>query len=137
MGAGWWAARSGGSKLREGIPNGLLTRVAAAAAVASVAVGLPAGMALGYYRVRLKGLVIFFVRVLAPVKTLPIRSGSPSCERQAVSRSAAPEHTPTIQHALGYGDEHHGGEDPGDGGDVAGKDEKEYPREDGLEPLRK
>lgn len=46
--------------------------IAGATAVASVAVGLPAGMALGGYEFRLKGLVVFFI--LLPILVPPLAS---------------------------------------------------------------
>ncbi len=46
--------------------------IAGATAVASVAVGLPAGIALGGYEFRLKGLVIFFI--LLPILVPPLAS---------------------------------------------------------------
>ena len=46
--------------------------IAAATAIASVAVGLPAGMALGGYEFRLKGLIIFFI--LLPILVPPLAS---------------------------------------------------------------
>ncbi len=46
--------------------------IAGATAIASVAVGLPAGMALGRYEFRLKGLVIFFI--LLPILVPPLAS---------------------------------------------------------------
>ncbi len=46
--------------------------IAGATAMASVAVGLPAGMALGGYEFRLKGLVIFFI--LLPILVPPLAS---------------------------------------------------------------
>ena len=46
--------------------------IAGATAITSVAVGLPAGMALGCYEFRLKGLVIFFI--LLPILVPPLAS---------------------------------------------------------------
>ena len=46
--------------------------IAGATAVASVAVGLPAGMALGGYEFRLKGLIVFFI--LLPILVPPLAS---------------------------------------------------------------
>lgn len=46
--------------------------IAGATAIASVAVGLPAGMALGGYEFRLKGVVIFFI--LLPILVPPLAS---------------------------------------------------------------
>ena len=67
---GWEYMASGGSRAPEAILNSLLIGLAATAA--SVAVGLPAGMALGGYDFRLKGLVIFFV--LLPILVPPLAS---------------------------------------------------------------
>ncbi len=67
---GWEYVLDGGSRVPEAILNSLLIGVAATAA--SVAVGLPAGMALGGYAFRLKGLVIFFV--LLPIIVPPLAS---------------------------------------------------------------
>jgi putative spermidine/putrescine transport system permease protein len=59
-----------GGRVPEATLNSLLIGVGVAAA--SVAVGLPAGMALGGYRFRLKGLVLFFV--LLPILVPPLAS---------------------------------------------------------------
>ncbi len=67
---GWEYVVGGGGRAPEAILNSLLIGVAATAA--SVAVGLPAGMALGGYEFRLKGLVIFFV--LLPILVPPLAS---------------------------------------------------------------
>ena len=67
---GWESIASEGSRAPEAILNSLLIGVAATAA--SVAVGLPAGMALGGYEFKLKGLVILFV--LLPILVPPLAS---------------------------------------------------------------
>ena len=67
---GWEYVAGSGSRAPEAILNSLVIGVAATAA--SVAVGLPAGMALGGYEFRLKGLVIFFV--LLPILVPPLAS---------------------------------------------------------------
>ena len=67
---GWEYVAGGGSRAPEAILNSLL--IASSATVASVAVGLPAGMALGGYEFKLKGLVIFFV--LLPILVPPLAS---------------------------------------------------------------
>lgn len=59
-----------GSRVVEATVNSLVVGVAATAA--SVAVGLPAGMALGRYEFRLKGLVVFFI--LLPILVPPLAS---------------------------------------------------------------
>ena len=64
-----WGYVAGG-RVPEAILNSLV--IGAVATVASVAVGLPAGMALGGYEFRLKGLVIFFV--LLPILVPPLAS---------------------------------------------------------------
>ena len=72
----WWSLRgfqalaAPGSRVVEATLSSLLIGVAATAA--SVAVGLPAGMALGRYEFRLKGLVVFFV--LLPILVPPLAS---------------------------------------------------------------
>lgn len=71
-----WSARGvsyllePGGRVFEATANSLL--IAGAVALASVAVGLPAGMALGTYTFRLKGLVIFFI--LLPILVPPLAS---------------------------------------------------------------
>ena len=65
---GWEAVFAG--RVPEAVLNSLIVGVAAAAA--SVAIGLPAGMALGGYRFRLKGLVLFFI--LLPIIVPPLAS---------------------------------------------------------------
>ena len=67
---GWEYVAGSGSRAPEAILNSLVIGVAATAA--SVAVGLPAGMALGGYEFRLKGAVIFFV--LLPIMVPPLAS---------------------------------------------------------------
>lgn len=64
-----WRAMLGGRVL-EAVANSL--GIALAAALAAVAVGLPAGMALGGYAWRLKGVVIFFI--LLPLLVPPLAS---------------------------------------------------------------
>lgn len=59
-----------GGKVLEATVNSLVIGVSVA--VASVAVGLPAGMALGGYEWRFKGVVIFFV--LLPILVPPLAS---------------------------------------------------------------
>ena len=59
-----------GSRVLEATLTSLL--IAGATAVASVAVGLPAGMALGGYEFRFKGLIIFFI--LLPILVPPLAS---------------------------------------------------------------
>ncbi len=59
-----------GGRVFEASANSLL--IAGAVALASVAVGLPAGMALGGYAFRLKGLVVFFI--LLPILVPPLAS---------------------------------------------------------------
>ncbi len=59
-----------GSRVLEATLTSLA--IAGAATIASVAVGLPAGMALGGYEFRLKGLIIFFV--LLPILVPPLAS---------------------------------------------------------------
>ena len=56
------------------VPGATLTSlvIAGATAMASVAVGLPAGMALGGYEFRFKGLVVFFI--LLPILVPPLAS---------------------------------------------------------------
>lgn len=64
-----WKAMLGG-RVPEAVANSL--GIALAAALAAVAVGLPAGMALGAYAWRLRGVVIFFV--LLPLLVPPLAS---------------------------------------------------------------
>ncbi|MBA2441224.1 MAG: ABC transporter permease subunit [Rubrobacter sp.] len=59
-----------GSRVAEAVFTSL--GIAVAVTVAAVAVGLPAGMALGTYRFRLKGLVIFLI--LLPILVPPLAS---------------------------------------------------------------
>ncbi len=67
---GFQALAEPGSRVIEATINSLV--VGGAATAASVAVGLPAGMALGRYEFRLKGLVVFFV--LLPILVPPLAS---------------------------------------------------------------
>ena len=67
---GFQALAAPGSRIVEATLSSLLIGVAATAA--SVAVGLPAGMALGRYEFRLKGFVVFFV--LLPILVPPLAS---------------------------------------------------------------
>lgn len=67
---GFRALAEPGSRVVEATLNSLV--VGAAATAASVAVGLPAGMALGRYEFRLKGLVVFFI--LLPILVPPLAS---------------------------------------------------------------
>lgn len=67
---GFRALAEPGSRVLEATLNSLI--VGAAATAASVAVGLPAGMALGRYEFRLKGLVVFFI--LLPILVPPLAS---------------------------------------------------------------
>ncbi len=67
---GFRALLAPGSRVVEATVNSLV--VGGAATVASVAVGLPAGMALGRYEFRLKGLVVFFI--LLPILVPPLAS---------------------------------------------------------------
>ncbi|WP_119066540.1 ABC transporter permease [Rubrobacter indicoceani] len=60
----------GGNRFSEAFVNSLVVGVGAT--VASVAVGLPAGMAIGGYAFRAKGLVVFLV--LLPVMVPPLAS---------------------------------------------------------------
>lgn len=59
-----------GGRVPEAVLNSLVIGVAVAAT--SVAVGLPAGMALGGYRFRLKGPILFFI--LLPILVPPLAS---------------------------------------------------------------
>jgi len=72
--AGWslrgWESVIGENRFAEAVLNSLLIGVAAT--VASVAVGLPAGMALGGYEFRLKGAIVFFI--LLPIMVPPLAS---------------------------------------------------------------
>ncbi len=67
---GFRALAEPGSRVVEATLSSLL--IGGAATAASVAVGLPAGMALGRYEFRLKGLVVFFV--LLPILVPPLAS---------------------------------------------------------------
>jgi putative spermidine/putrescine transport system permease protein len=67
---GFQALAEPGSRIIEATNNSLV--VGGAATVASVAVGLPAGMALGRYEFRLKGLMVFFI--LLPILVPPLAS---------------------------------------------------------------
>jgi putative spermidine/putrescine transport system permease protein len=67
---GFRALAEPGSRALEATLNSLI--VGAAATAASVAVGVPAGMALGRYEFRLKGLVVFFI--LLPILVPPLAS---------------------------------------------------------------
>ncbi len=67
---GFRALLAPGSRVVEATINSLV--VGGAATAASVAVGLPAGMALGRYEFRLKGLVVFFI--LLPILVPPLAS---------------------------------------------------------------
>lgn len=67
---GWRGLFAPGSRLVEAIGTSLV--IGASATAASVAVGLPAGMALGRYEFRLKGLVVFFL--LLPILVPPLAS---------------------------------------------------------------
>ncbi len=67
---GFHALAEPGSRSLEAISNSLV--IAGSVTAASVAVGLPAGMALGGYRFRLKGMVIFFI--LLPILVPPLAS---------------------------------------------------------------
>lgn len=67
---GWRTLFAPGSRLLEAVWTSLL--IGASAAAASVAVGLPAGMALGRHEFRLKGLVVFFL--LLPILVPPLAS---------------------------------------------------------------
>ncbi len=67
---GFRALAEPGSRVVEAALSSLL--IGGAATVASVTVGLPAGMALGRYEFRLKGLVVFFV--LLPILVPPLAS---------------------------------------------------------------
>jgi len=67
---GWRALFSPGSRLVEAVGTSLV--IGGGATAASVAVGLPAGMALGRYEFRLKGLVVFFL--LLPILVPPLAS---------------------------------------------------------------
>ncbi|MGI8649897.1 MAG: ABC transporter permease [Rubrobacter sp.] len=65
---GW--AYLGGNRVTEAVGNSLVVGVGAM--VASVAVGLPAGMAIGGYRFRAKGPVVFLI--LLPIMVPPLAS---------------------------------------------------------------
>jgi putative spermidine/putrescine transport system permease protein len=67
---GWEQILSGGNRVPEAIMNSLVIGVAATAA--SVAVGLPAGMAVGGYEFRFKGAVVFLI--LLPIIVPPLAS---------------------------------------------------------------
>lgn len=67
---GFRALLEPGNRFLEATFNSLI--IGCAVALASVAIGLPAGMALGCYRFRLKGLVIFFI--LLPILVPPLAS---------------------------------------------------------------
>jgi putative spermidine/putrescine transport system permease protein len=67
---GFQALAEPGSRIIEATNNSLV--VGGAATAASVAVGLPAGMALGRYEFRLKGLMVFFI--LLPILVPPLAS---------------------------------------------------------------
>ncbi|CAN5639967.1 MAG: ABC transporter permease [Rubrobacteraceae bacterium] len=67
---GWEQIISGGNRVPEAVLNSLIIGVAATAA--SVAVGLPAGMAIGGYEFRFKGAVIFLI--LLPILVPPLAS---------------------------------------------------------------
>jgi putative spermidine/putrescine transport system permease protein len=67
---GWEALLAPGSRFPEALLNSL--GIGAAVTVAAVAVGLPAGMALGGYAFRLKGAVIFVI--LLPILVPPLAS---------------------------------------------------------------
>jgi putative spermidine/putrescine transport system permease protein len=67
---GWESVFSGGNRVPEAITNSLVIGVSAT--VASVLVGLPAGMAIGGYEFRFKGAVVFLI--LLPVIVPPLAS---------------------------------------------------------------
>ncbi|MBA2691201.1 MAG: ABC transporter permease subunit [Rubrobacter sp.] len=67
---GWEEVFSGGNRVPEAVMNSLI--IGAAATAASVAVGLPAGMAMGGYEFRFKGAVIFLI--LLPILVPPLAS---------------------------------------------------------------
>ncbi|MGH3088274.1 MAG: ABC transporter permease [Rubrobacteraceae bacterium] len=67
---GWEQVFSGGGRVPEAIFNSLV--IGAAATVTSVAVGLPAGMAIGGYEFRAKGAVVFLI--LLPILVPPLAS---------------------------------------------------------------
>jgi putative spermidine/putrescine transport system permease protein len=67
---GWKSVFGGGSRLLEALSNSLV--IGLAATVVSVAVGLPAGMAIGGHEFRLKGAVLFLI--LLPTLVPPLAS---------------------------------------------------------------
>lgn len=67
---GWEYVIGGGSRTPEAVFNSLVIGVTATGT--AVAVGLPAGMALGGYEFRLKGVIIFLV--LLPILVPPLAS---------------------------------------------------------------
>jgi putative spermidine/putrescine transport system permease protein len=67
---GWEYVTGGGSRTPEAVFNSLVIGVAVTGT--SVAVGLPAGMALGGYEFRLKGVIIFLI--LLPILVPPMAS---------------------------------------------------------------
>lgn len=67
---GWEYLLTPGSRFMEALLNSVM--IAGTVTVAAVAVGLPAGMALGGYEFRLKGAAIFFI--LLPVLVPPLAS---------------------------------------------------------------
>ncbi len=67
---GWGYVLSGGGRTAEAVFNSLA--IGAAATATSVAVGVPAGMALGGYEFRLKGVIIFLI--LLPILVPPLAS---------------------------------------------------------------